>query len=88
MPRTAEQVAADELLTEAIHAVVKAYYDGNQTYVLGEYIVIAAQQGWNDDGDGVSANTMIQRDGDVALHRCLGLAEYAATRYRKAINED
>lgn len=88
MPRTPEQIEADDALTVAIEKVIAAYYEGHRGYVLGEYIVISAQQGWDDDGDGLTATSTIHRDGDVPIHRCLGLAEYAATRYRARIAED
>lgn len=85
--RTPEQVAADNALTDAIEACLQAY-GGPGSYVLTEYIVITAQTGWDDDGEQLTAVGVCHRDGDVPLHRCLGLAEYAAARYRKRIAED
>jgi|GEM_PF-5315863 len=85
--RTPEQVAADDALTAAIEAVLAAY-GGNTGYVLTEYIVITAQTGWDDGGEQLTAVGCCHKDGDVPLHRCLGLAEYAAARYRKRIVED
>jgi hypothetical protein len=85
--RTPEQVAADDALTAAVEACLAAY-GGNPTYVLMEYIVVATSTGWDDDGEQRTAVGVCHRDGDVPLHRCLGLAEYAATRYRATIAED
>jgi hypothetical protein len=86
--RTAEQRDADEALTAAIEQVLRAYGEGAWNGVLTEYIVITSQQNFDDDGEGLTAVGSIFRDGEVPLHRALGLAEYAAARYRKRITTD
>jgi hypothetical protein len=88
MPRTPEQIEADDGLTDAITKVIKAYHGAERAFVLSEYVVLVAQQGWEDDGDSVTAMTSVPRDGDVPIHRLLGLVEYASTRYRATIAED
>ncbi|GLY32120.1 hypothetical protein [Kineosporia sp. NBRC 101731] len=88
-PRTPEQSAADEALTKAIEATLAAYHDSDQPFLLTDYIVITCQRAWDgEDGEPLTAVGTIHRDGDVPIHVCLGLAEYAATRYRRLIAED
>ncbi len=88
MPRTPEQVAADQALTDAITAVRAAYDPDVDTGVLTEYIVVSAWSTWDSDGDGVSTIMSTPMDGDVPLHRLLGLLDYSLARYRSAITED
>ncbi|SBT63940.1 hypothetical protein GA0070622_0908 [Micromonospora sediminicola] len=85
MSRTPEQVAADQALTAAIEQVLLAYADDGQAWVLTEYVVISAQQRFDDHGHGVTAVGCFNRDDAVPVHRILGLVEYAATRTRKTI---
>ncbi|MFI1197712.1 hypothetical protein ACH4T9_31250 [Micromonospora sp. NPDC020750] len=87
MSRTLEQVAADDALTAAIEQALAAYSDG-QAWVLTEYVVLTAQHRFADDGDSLTAVGTLYRDGDVPLHRALGLVGYAETRMRKLIAED
>ncbi|MEU7843937.1 hypothetical protein AB0B39_23590 [Micromonospora sp. NPDC049114] len=87
MPRTPEQVTADDVLTAAIEQALKAYGD-DRAYVLTEYVVITSQQRFDEDGGGVTAVGLVYRDGDVPTHRALGLCEYAATRMRHYISQD
>ncbi len=88
MADTAEQKAADENLTAAIERALAAHSIEGEPYVLAEYIVITCQHRFDEDGDGITAVGYLSRDGDVPLHRSLGLAEYAAARLRKRICED
>lgn len=88
MARTPEQVAADDALTQAIEQVMHAYYDTDVAWVLSEYVVVTAQHRFDDSGDGVTAVGTLYRDGDVPLHRALGLVDYASTRLKKTIAED
>lgn len=88
MPRTPEQVAADDALTAAIEQVINVYYDGEHPWVLTEYVVVTAQQRWDDDGDSITAVGSVFRDGDVPVHRALGLVEYVGARLRKHISDD
>jgi hypothetical protein len=88
MPRTPEQVEADDALTAAIEQVIRVYYAGEDAYVLSEYVVITCQQRYDDDGDGITAIGTMYRDGDVPPHRALGLLEYARARLKKTICDD
>lgn len=87
MARTAEQTAADEALTAAIERVLQAYDDGH-AWILTEYVVVTSQHRFDDDGDPLTAVGVLPRDGDVPLHRSLGLVEYVSTRLRCRITED
>jgi hypothetical protein len=88
VPRTPEQVAADNALTDAIEQVARAYADDGEAWVMSEYVVLTAQHRYDDEGDGLTAVGVLYRDGDVPLHRALGLVDYAATRIRKLIATD
>lgn len=88
MPRTTEQVAADDALTASIEAGIAAYYGVEQPFILSEYIVVLCQQTFDDEGDGLTAIGTLYRDGDVPPHRALGLLDYASTRLKRAICDD
>ena len=83
--RTAEQVAADAQLREAIQAVAEAYTEDGSSWVATEYVAVYSMQRWTEEGDALAAvGTAV--DGDsVPLHRQLGLVEYAAARYRRLV---
>lgn len=100
MPRTPEQVAADDALTEAIEQASRAYGIGDAwsdedlaelgvtsppPMVLTEYVVVTYRRGWLPDGSAFGFYGRIHRDNDVPVHVCLGLAEYAATRWRAEV---
>lgn len=87
MSRTPEQRVADEALTAAIEQTLRAY-NGDEPWILTEYVVVTSQHTINDDGEPLTAIGCLHRDGDIPLHRALGLVEYAATRYRKRATED
>lgn len=86
--RTPEQRAADDALTAAVEQALAAYSEPDRPWVLTEYVVVTAQQTYDEAGDGLTAVGCIYRDGDVPMHRVLGLLEYAATRTRKRIATD
>ncbi len=88
MPRTTEQIAADDALTAAIQQVITVYADDDHAYLLSEYVVALARQRFDDDGQGVTAIGMIFRDGDVPEHRALGLLEHARIQLRAVIASD
>jgi hypothetical protein len=81
--RTAEQKAADEQLRAAIDATSRAY--GNDGGVLTDFVVIAARQSWDDDGDEITYYQTLLPDGVLPIHRILGLADYVSTRYRRQV---
>ncbi|MDG4832427.1 hypothetical protein O7627_24410 [Solwaraspora sp. WMMD1047] len=85
--RTPEQRAADDALTAAIQQTLDAYA-GSGPWLLTEYVVVTAQQGYDEDGDGITAVGQLYRDGDVPLHRALGLLDHAVTRMRARIASD
>lgn len=83
--RTDEQRQADDELRVAIEHVAQAYAGEAAGWLLTEYVVIYAQQGWDSDGDAMTSVGMAV-DGDTTpIHRLLGLCEYAAHRYRRLI---
>ncbi|WP_405137534.1 hypothetical protein [Nocardia sp. NBC_01388] len=88
MPRTAEQTAADDALTEAIDRHHRACYPGDIEGVLTKYVVVAQRQWWDDDGEQITAHLMSPREGSLPLSDVLGLIEFAATRIRRDISED
>lgn len=92
MPRTPEQVTADEALTEAIQRCWRAYYEGEPYAddgvpveaaaegVMMEYLVIGTMRNFDNEGDPYTHVFHIYRDGDVPVHRLLGMLEYARLR--------
>lgn len=86
MTRTPEQVKADDELRAAIENVHQAYDDVEG--VLTKYVVLAQRQWFDDDGDRVTTNWANPSDGCVPISDLLGLVEYAAARYRRAITDD
>jgi hypothetical protein len=80
MARTDEQVAADEALTAAIEAVMRAYADDPtlmDRYMPAEYIVICTHHGVKD-GEEVTMTNVIFKDNDIPVTRALGLARYGS----------
>lgn len=77
MPRrNAEQIRAEELLTEAIQINMQAYGNLEPDEMTQEYVVVVATQrlGRNDNEPEVSnAITSIFRDGSVSTSRAVGL---------------
>lgn len=85
MSRTEEQIAADNALSEAIERTLAAYADDGEAWVATEYVVITSQQRFDEEGETLTAVGILYRDGDVPVHRALGLVEYAAARMRAMI---
>ncbi|SLG33875.1 Uncharacterised protein [Mycobacteroides abscessus subsp. abscessus] len=50
MPRTPDQVAADDALTEAIDTVWRIYSEDDDPGLLLDYVVVATRRGIDDDG--------------------------------------
>lgn len=83
MARTPEQKAADEQLGAAIEAALAAH--GLKTGVTSDYIVVAAQQHFGDDGvQRTNIARLVPGDG-VPHYRLMGLLDYALTHYRTDI---
>lgn len=85
--RSAEQRAADDALTAAIEQVNRAYY-GDSDRLLTDYVVIFAEQSWDDDGDSITAVGTNPRDGDMAIYKTIGLLDYGLTRARQRLVQD
>lgn len=82
-----ERKAAYRKLEEAIHEVAEA--EGFQG-VLIEWVVVAASQRYDEDGDGITQVGTMLPDGGGAIpyHRLMGLLDYALTRCRKEVASD
>lgn len=87
MPRTTEQIAADNQLTEAIDTVLRAYRDQSEPCgVLSTYLVLAVRKEFDGDGDVMATNYAHPRDGSRPVYELLGIVEHAATVYRTMIS--
>lgn len=87
--RTPEQIAADEALTAAVEAAWFAYYPDTEPGILMEYVVLARRRTYgSDDGEPLTANAIMPRDGDVPLDVLLGMVGYSDARLRKRVCED
>lgn len=78
VPRSEEQIAADDALTAAVDGVLHAYSDDTTLmgrYLPSEYLVIATHMGVRD-GEEVTMTNVIFKDNDVPITRALGLARY------------
>jgi hypothetical protein len=87
VPRTPEQIAADDNLTAAIEQCMRAHFDEEHPAVLTEYLVITSQRRWDEDGDAITAVGVIFREDNVPLHNALGLVEYVGAQMRRQITE-
>lgn len=78
MPRSPEQIEADEGLTAAIQRVAAAYgvFDGGD--VIGDYVVVAATQVLDGDGEVKHSYINLLRNGSIAATSAVGLLETAA----------
>lgn len=98
MPRTPEQVAADEQLTAAVEALRKAYPDPDDAgqQVLTEWVVLARLRTWDEVGDPITINTAWMRDDAVPNDLLMGMltdalevAKYRAVQsYRRSNDEE
>lgn len=77
MPRTPEQIEADEGLTAAIERCAYAYgvYDSGD--VIGDYLVLAATQKIDGDGELRHSYINLLRNGGISGIMALGLVETA-----------
>ena len=75
MQRTPEQIEADRKVQEAIDACRLAY-GYNNSEILMEYVVVAAQQSFRD-GKTHDSFIMLFRDGKIPISRAIGLLEVA-----------
>ncbi|WP_330479930.1 hypothetical protein OG301_38995 (plasmid) [Streptomyces platensis] len=58
--------------------------------VLVEWVIVAASQRYDEDGDGITQIGVLVPDGggQVPYHRIMGLLDYALTRQRAEILND
>jgi hypothetical protein len=75
--RSEEQRAADEALTAAIERVMRAYEVKSPEDNMAEYVVVAALEALEEDGDITSSISFLLRDGKVHGSRVIGLLEDA-----------
>lgn len=83
---TPEQEIAEQQAETAVKALIGAY--GMQDRgVLTDYVIIAVQQGWDDDGDEVTCvSPLLPRP--LPTYRLLGVLEHALVRIRARIARD
>lgn len=77
MPRTQEQIDADEALTAAIEQVARVsgvLADGD---MLGDYVIVAGTQTMDSDGEIEHAHISLFRNGGIAGWAAIGLLEAA-----------
>lgn len=78
MPRTPEQISADDALTVAIERVARAYGVLEDGDVTGDYVVVANVQQLEEEGDIMHSYIMLLRNGRIAGVATVGLLEMAA----------
>lgn len=81
-----ELKAAYQRLEAAIDVVTRLEgFEG----VLVEWVIVAASQRYDDDGDGITQVGIVVPDsGHVPYHRTMGLLDYALTRQRAEVARD
>ncbi|MER6844797.1 DUF7213 family protein [Streptomyces platensis] len=87
MSDSPELKAAYQRLEEAIDEVTRLEgFEG----VLVEWVIVAAAQRYDDDGDGITQVGVLVPDGGghVPYHRTMGLLDYALTRQRAEVARD
>lgn len=86
MSRTEEQTAADEELTKAIERCAKAYEVSGQ--MIGDYVVVAAIQGLEEDDSIRHSYSIMVRDNNVSGVMAIGLLEIAAFDLKMGTKSD
>ena len=87
MSDSSELKAAYQRLEAAIDEVTRLEgFEG----VLVEWVMVAASQRYDGDGDGITQVGVLLPDGggQVPYHRIMGLLDYALTRQRAEIAND
>ncbi|WP_280195833.1 hypothetical protein [Nocardia farcinica] len=79
MPRTPDQIAADDALTEAIDTVWRIYSEDDDPGLLLDYVVVATRRGIDDDGDTWTS---------VPTHVQMGLLQHRLTRLKQSLAEN
>lgn len=71
---TPEIRRAQQALDDAIKALMELHgYTGPKEGVITDWIVVVAQEGYEDDGDVKSGYTSLYSGGSMATHKALGL---------------
>jgi hypothetical protein len=86
VPRTPEEVKADETVREAVLGVLRAY-GWDDTGVLTDWLVIGSLNHYGDDGVPVASLFALHGEESIPLYRLLGLCDAAATRYRSDMTD-
>lgn len=81
--RTPEQRDADDNLTTAVNRVRAAYFPDTVGRLLTDYVVVAADQTFDDTGDPELAIGTLVRDGQQPHYRTVGLLTIALDRARR-----
>ena len=84
---SSEEKAAYQRLEEAIEEVCRL--EGYQGVPI-EWVVIAASQRFDEDGDGITQVGTLLPDGGGAIpyHRVMGLLDFVQTRMRAEVARD
>lgn len=82
MSRTPEERNADEALTTEVDRVVRTYSPELDLGILTDYVVIAAFQGFDADGEDETYVTLHPRDGNLPIYRIMGLLDYSQAHER------
>lgn len=83
--RTAEQLAADDALTEAIRNAMAAH---NMEFgVLTDYVVCVAAQRFDDDGDIRTLYGSLYQDDSMPHYRILGLLRMATMQAERGFEQ-
>lgn len=78
------EVSAARAAVEQLVNDTRADTGGDQPLVVTEFVIVAAAAGWNEDGDRVTAVTIIPEGAD---HQVLGLLESARIRFQAGLVE-
>lgn len=84
--RTQEQKEADNALTSAIEAAMKAY--GIDWGLLTDYIVVTSQQKFTANGEMITRYTTVHRDSDIPHYRIIGLLRTATMQVENSFMND
>lgn len=74
MPRSEEQIAADEALAEAIERTLRAYDRNTEDGLLTGFIVLTVHQGFEEDGCGNARYEWLTHHA-MPWHSVIGLHE-------------
>lgn len=73
MPLTPEQKAANDRLHEAVVDMIGTVGNGMEDGLVTDWVIVAAQEKFDDEGDRVTSYNMVYRDGSLPTHITTGL---------------